>query len=232
MRKIARCRTVSGFTLFEMIVVITIFILMAGGIYATMTAAMQASAVLAEENLRTQRLDAFVSLLRRTLHNLPATAKISGGVGDEGGDASPMIVLRDAPGVFAWGSEGVSAGTVVLSARPQLGGGRQFSLLQHPSLLSEMELREVLQGEGWLRLLPDVREAFWLFYNEAQEDWVHQLPEEGARPPLVQLGLTMLGEEIPRTYVFWLPPVEEGSVAAPRNGPSPSGGNLEVPAVP
>lgn len=206
-------RARAGFTLFEMIVVIMIFVLMAGGIYATVSAAVQASAILSEENLRNQRLNAFVSLLRRTFHNLPATARISGGVG-AAGEGLPQIVLRDAPGVFAWGSGGPAAGTVVLAARPRLGGGREFSLLLLPSSLGETERRDAFERGQWLRLVPEMRSARWRFFNPVLQDWVEEWPEGGERPPLVELSLSLLGEEIPRSYVFWLPPVKEDAAVA------------------
>ena len=66
-------RGCAGFTLFEMIVVIMIFVLMAGGIYATVSAAVQATATLSEENLRTQRLNALVGLLRGNTFCEPVT---------------------------------------------------------------------------------------------------------------------------------------------------------------
>jgi prepilin-type N-terminal cleavage/methylation domain-containing protein len=213
-------RVRAGFTLFEMIVVIMIFVLMAGGIYATVSAAVQASATLSEENLRNQRLNAFVSLLRRTLHNLPATARISGGVGTAG-EGLPQLVLRDAPGVFAWGTGGPAAGTVVLAARPRLGGGREFSLLMLPSSLGEVERRDALDRGRWLRLVPDLRTARWRFFNPALQDWADDWPEEGGRPPLVELSLSLLGEEIPRSYVFWVPPVKEDATAGGPEGEVP-----------
>ena len=208
MRKNAR-----AFTLFEMVVVIAIFVLLAGGIYATVNAAVRATATLSEENLQIQRLNAFVSLLRRTFHNLPANAVFSGGVRSQDGDGFAEIVLRDAPGVFAWGLGGPSSGTALLSARPRLGGGREISLMLLPGSLGEMERREALQDGKWLRLLPDLREVQWRFYDEAQQDYVDEWPE-GARPPLIELNLTLLGEEVPRKFVFWLPPVKEVDLVA------------------
>jgi len=207
MRKYAR-----GFTLFEMVVVVAIFVLLAGGIYATVNAAVRATATLGEENLQVQRLNAFVALLRRTFHNLPANAVFSGGVRAQDGDGSAEIVFRDAPGVFAWGLGGPSAGTAILSARPRLGGGRELSILILPGSLGEMERREALRDGKWLRLLPDLREVQWRFYDEAQQDFVDEWPE-GNRPPLVELNLTLLGEEIPRKFMFWLPPVKEVELA-------------------
>lgn len=218
----------AGFTLFEMIVVIMIFVLMAGGIYATVTAAVQATATLSEENLRTQRLNALVELLRRTFHNLPATAGISGGV-RAGGEGIPEIVLRDAPGVFAWGSGGPSAGAVVLAARPRLGGGREFSLLLLPSSLGETERRDALDRGRWLRLVPDLRAARWRFFNPALQEWVEEWPEGGERPPLVELSLELLGEEIPRSYVFWLPPVKDAAPSAPAGEGGPPGLDVTLP---
>ena len=209
-----------AFTLFEMVVVIAIFVLLAGGIYATVNAAVRATATLSEENLQIQRLNAFVSLLRRTFHNLPANAVFSGGVRSQDGDGFAEIVLRDAPGVFAWGLGGPSSGTALLSARPRLGGGREISLMLLPGSLREMERREALQDGKWLRLLPDLREVQWRFYDEAQQDYVDEWPE-GARPPLIELNLTLLGEEVPRKFVFWLPPVKEVDLVAEQQPAEP-----------
>ena len=216
-----------AFTLFEMVVVIAIFVLLAGGIYATVNAAVRATATLSEENLQIQRLYAFVSLLRRTFHNLPANAVFSGGVRSQDGDGFAEIVLRDAPGVFAWGLGGPSSGTALLSARPRLGGGREISLMLLPGSLGEMERREALQDGKWLRLLPDLREVQWRFYDEAQQDYVDEWPE-GARPPLIELNLTLLGEEVPRKFVFWLPPVKEVDLVAEQPPAAPQ----EEPVTP
>lgn len=217
-----RLHAIRGFTMIEMVVVLVIFVLLAGGIYTVVNSAIGASAVLSEENLRSQRLNAFVSLLRRTFHNLPATAQITGGVRGDGSGV-PEIVLRDAPGVFAWGSGGPAAGTVMLSAVPRLGGGVQFSLLSLPSSLGEQERREAVRDGKWLRLLPDLREARWRFYDESQQDWRDDWPEGMGRPPLVELTFKALGEETPRTYVFWLPPVKEQQTAPAQPAPPPEG---------
>lgn len=223
-----------GFTLFEMVVAVAIFVLLAGGIYAIVNAAVRATATLTEENLQIQRVNAFVALLRRTFHNLPANATFSGGVREEGGDGFPEIVLRDAPGVFAWGMGGPSAGTVSLTVRSRLGGGREIGLILLPGSLGEMERREALERGSWLRLLPDLRDVQWRFFDGQQQDWLDSWPE-GNRPLLVELGLQLLGEEIPRRYVFWLPPVKETGLTPPPRGPAetpqpaPQGEEVGIP---
>ena len=220
-------RTTNGFTLFEMVVVLAIFVLLAGGIYATVNAAVRATATLTEENLQIQRLNAFVSLLRRTFHNLPANARFAGGVRAEGGDGFPEITLRDAPGVFAWGMGGPSAGTALLTARPRLGGGRELSLMLLPGSLGEMERREALERGAWLRLLPDLREVKWRFYNAEQQEWLEEWLE-GERPPLVELNLQLLGEEVPRQFIFWLPPVKELALTEPAPEAQGTAPDMEV----
>ena len=220
-------RTTRGFTLFEMVVVLAIFVLLAGGIYATVNAAVRATATLTEENLQIQRLNAFVSLVRRTFHNLPANARLAGGVRAEGGDGFPEITLRDAPGVFAWGMGGPSAGTALLTARPRLGGGRELSLMLLPGSLGEMERRDALERGAWLRLLPDLREVKWRFYNAEQQEWLEEWLE-GERPPLVELNLQLLGEEVPRQFIFWLPPVKEMALTEPAPEAQGTAPDMEV----
>ena len=220
-------RTTRGFTLFEMVVVLAIFVLLAGGIYATVNAAVRATATLTEENLQIQRLNAFVSLVRRTFHNLPANARFAGGVRAEGGDGFPEITLLDAPGVFAWGMGGPSAGTALLTARPRLGGGRELSLMLLPGSLGEMERRDALERGAWLRLLPDLREVKWRFYNAEQQEWLEEWLE-GERPPLVELNLQLLGEEVPRQFIFWLPPVKELALTEPAPEAQGTAPDMEV----
>ena len=89
-----------------------------------------------------------------------------------------------------------------------------------PGSLSEMEQREATEEGAWLRLLPDLREVKWRFYDETQQDWVDEWLGEN-RPPLVELTLTLLGEEIPRKFVFWLPPVKELDLTAAPAPPEP-----------
>ena len=218
-------RKAGGFTLFEMIVVVAIFVLLAGGIYATVNAAVRASATLSEENLSSQRMNAFLSLLRRTFHNLPSTALVSGGVRADGGRNIPEIVLREAPGVFSWGTAGGATSMALISARPRLGGGKEISLLSLSSALEGNDLRAAIDRGQWLRLLPDLRDVRWRFYNDSTQEWVEEWEEGMERPKLLELSFELLGEEIPRTYVFWLPPVQEpqeASAAPPQeNVPNP-----------
>ncbi len=211
-----------------MVVVVGIFILLAGGIYATVNAAIRATATLSDENLEGQRLNAFVTLVRRTLHNLPSTTQLSGGVRLQDGEPVPEIVLRDAPGGFAWGADGDGDATVFLASRPRLGGGRELSLLQLPGSLTELERRDALGGGKWLRLLPDLRSATWRFYDPGQQDWVEEWVEGSERPPMIELNLEMLGEETPRRYVFWLPAVKEYTPPATGAAPPVEG----TPATP
>lgn len=228
----ARHHNARGFTLFEMVVVVTIFVFLAGGIYATVNSAVRATAALSEESLHSQRIDAFVSLLRRTFHNLPASAQISGGVREEaGGGAMNEIVIRDAPGAFSWGLGGPAAGTAVLSARPRLGGGREIALMLLPGSLGEMERKDALEQGRWLRLLPDLRSVSWRFYSQELQDWADEWPEGAPRPPLIEVTFEVLGEDAPRQFVFWIPPVQEPPQAQGQPG-QPQNPNENPPPGP
>jgi type II secretory pathway component PulJ len=202
-----------------MIVVVAIFALLAGGIYATVNAAIRATATVSEENLEVQRLDAFIALLRRTLHNLPATAQVRGGVRSEDGEGFSELILRDSPGAFDWGSDVPSEAFVLLKARPRLGGGVEIALQQIPANLDSNELRDRIVNGDWLRLLPDLRSVRW----KAHEASAQQLPAVGEaaqgamRPTLLELSLEFLGDPALRRYVFWLPPLSKNPpVAASR----------------
>ena len=54
---------------------------------------------------------------------------------------------------------------------------------------------------------------------------------EGERPPLVELNLQLLGEEVPRQFIFWLPPVKEATLTetAPQEQGPPAEMEVQVP---
>ena len=211
-------RSTAAFTLFERIVVVAIFVLLAGGIYATVNAAIRATATVSEENLEVQRLDAFIALLRRTLHNLPATAQIRGGVRAEDGDGFSELVLRGSPGAFDWGTDVPSEAFVLLKTRPRLGGGVEIALQQIPTSLDSSELRDRLDNGDWLRLLPDLRAVRWKVHEASAKQLTQAASTEVAqRPTLIELSLEFLGDPTVRRYVFWLPPLSKNPPdAAPR----------------
>ncbi len=226
---------VAAFTLVEVIVALAIFVLLAGGIYMTVDGALRGTATLSEEGLRSQRLDAFLALLRRTLHSLPSTATFEGRIRDEDGKSLPELQLGEAPGFFSWGLRGGSGAPVLLAARPQAGGGAVFSLLRLPEEATEMEMREVLRKGRWLPLLPDLRDVKWRFYDRTTMQWLEEWKDPASRPALVELSFTLLGESSPRTNVFWMPPVvpftdagggqaaDDGTNRPPGPGPTPPG---------
>jgi prepilin-type N-terminal cleavage/methylation domain-containing protein len=56
------------------------------------------------------------------------------------------------------------------------------------------------QGRFWVDLLPEVDRVEWRFYDPAKKTWVEQSP--AARPPLIELRLSLPGRKLPLRAVF------------------------------
>ena len=56
------------------------------------------------------------------------------------------------------------------------------------------------QGRFWMDLLPEVDRVEWRFYDPVKKAWVEQQPS--ARPPLIELRLSLPGRKIPLRAVF------------------------------
>jgi prepilin-type N-terminal cleavage/methylation domain-containing protein len=56
------------------------------------------------------------------------------------------------------------------------------------------------QGRFWVDLLPEVDRVEWRFYDPAKKVWVEQSP--AARPPLIELRLSLPGRKLPLRAVF------------------------------
>ena len=56
------------------------------------------------------------------------------------------------------------------------------------------------QGRFWLDLLPEVDRVEWRFYDPAKKVWVELSP--AARPPLIELRLSLPGRKLPLRAVF------------------------------
>ena len=48
------------------------------------------------------------------------------------------------------------------------------------------------------------------------------------RPPLIELNLQLLGEEVPRQFIFWLPPVKELALTEPAPEAQGTAPDMEV----
>ena len=219
--KIENRKSHFAFTLFEVLVAIAIFMLLAGGIFAAVQAAFAASAQVVTTQLATERLDAFQQFLRRLFVSLPSDAKVELKLRQVA--AGDVVEVRIWP-VPAFLQFGANPGDgAALSAQPDGRGGFRMMLGYFRAKDTADERQEHLEKANWLLLLPDIRQLKWRFAPSRNPVFEDAWNEASERPGIAELSLSMKdGGEY--TFLDWIPQLQRRStVIAPENNAPPQG---------
>ena len=196
----------TGFTLLEVVISMMILALLAGAVYAVVSASITASQTAMSQQLTLRRLDAFLRVTREAFLNLPAEGTITLQIGhSQSGSAEQDLVIGKPQQIF--GLPSLAGGELVLAARPRPDGTRTITLLKIPANATERERTEALAAKG-VPLLPHLRKPHWTFkFTPQDQDWQEELPSGSAKPILVRLQTEI--DELPNPVeaIFYLPPV-------------------------
>jgi len=177
-----------GFTLLEVLMAVAIFILLAGGIFATIQSALRASAELSEAQLETSRDEAFERFCRHLFLNLPADSRIElhSQRWDPFGDLAVLLIWPAPPGMDLSLPHGDG---VVLALVPDGSGNLELAVTGFSSELSPGARERYLQGATWTKLLPKITWVRWRFVSQTDPKYVESWTAENGRPALVELTL-------------------------------------------
>ncbi|MFT5469519.1 MAG: type II secretory pathway pseudopilin PulG [Verrucomicrobiales bacterium] len=233
-------RPVGGFTLLELTLAIGVLALLTAGIFGLATGSIELTNELGEQSqvqLARQRL---VELCRRNLESLPASAAIE--IRPTTHDFAPNeIAFHNHPVAFRFGGAVTLPSTVVLSSRPDGGGG--FMIRSHYLEMNDaLKYRKGVEVDSLsespaLALIRGIHSFKWEFYEARTDEWLDEWKLENGRPGFVALNLRMLGEIEASRHVFWLPPrarpPQFQAPAPPTDGTEPvDPENPEAPADP
>lgn len=190
-----RLRRAGGFTLIEVILAISIFVLMAGGIYLAVSTSVRASAELANAQMDARKLSAFVRFLREGFSNLPIEAEFVLRTRDQGhrGRSVELLIPR-AAGAFETGALESFGSGVVLAALPDGKGKSRFSLMRFSDKLSEKDRDRFLEEAEWLPVLDDVELVRWRFWDPNLNQYVETWQSGRQRPELIELTIQVMGD--------------------------------------
>jgi len=203
-----------AFTLLEVLLSVTIFLLLAGGIFAAVTVTMKASSEVALVRLESERLDALQRFLRHVFSNLPGETRLELRIRQwkSRGDVVELL-FAPAPEFASFSQNANESGGLVLGAMPDGSGAFTFSLANYGAEGSADVRDKQLQDAAWTAMLPGVRKIRWRFAGSEttglQETW---LPANG-RPGLADLEIT-LADGSAKHWQFLIPEIV--SPAAPR----------------
>lgn len=202
-----------GFTLFEVILASVIFVVLAGGVYFTVSTAISAASEAGQTQLEARKTAAFVTFLRDGFLNLPANAEISVDARSRGSQGhSVELVIKHALGAFATGPLGDGGGNVVLATIPNGKGLSSFSLARFPEKIGDGERARFLDQADWLPVLENIQYVRWRFWDSTTNRLVETWERGAEHPKLVELTFKIAGEP-ESTCLFWLPPLIQSAAA-------------------
>lgn len=196
-----RKRNVHAFTLFEVMLGMTIMVIMVAGIYGTVQAVIQAAGIVqTQQKIQTSK-EALVELLRKNFLELPekSIALLEVRQGKPG--YLSELYLEDAPAAFQWGENGGHPGVTVLSLENRSDGSLAFGIRR----IDRDESNRSREQAGWISLVDDLRLFRWEFFDLRKQKWLGKWDDKNTRPDLIRLTMQFQGENEPMTVTFQLP---------------------------
>jgi hypothetical protein len=210
----------AGFTLFEVLIAIGIFMLLVGGIFASVRAAFVTSAQVASRQLESERSDAFQQLLRKFFAALPADAKTELRLRNLSGRGDVVeLLVWPAPPFLRFGSD--PGDGVAISGLPDGRGNFRISLGYFRADDSPEDRDKRLQEGKWLPLMPDVAEMRWRMAPMRNPVMAETWTAGNGRPGIAELTLRMATGDS-GTYSYWVPPLQHRSFGGGDEGAPPT----------
>jgi len=221
----------AAFTLLEMMITLSAFVLLMGGIFAIANSTMELGNDLALIQERSIIRQNFISFLRRSFRNLPGEAEIRLTVQARGSSYVPSLNFVNGGSSFTPGTALPPDTSVDLFAEERPGGYLRVALRtlddrQTNALRSGQTVRYTKNQEV-IPLLDNVSRFEWRFYDPSTNRWENNW-KQSRRPLLAELHL-QLDDGFETRAVFWIPPVIPNAISGTATLPPGSPGAPPVP---
>jgi len=226
-RRLQRAR---GFTLLEMIITLTIFLLLASAVFGILMAVLESTATLQDDQNHKDETAALHAFLKKKLGEMPVSSSITS---YQRGNGEGLV------------QNGIVFGTAelasVIDAKLQANG---YYTLRYTTLTEgvvggvQQDARTILTQSVstddptlvWTPLITDVKTLDWKFLDFNQTIWV-DLWTSTANPNLVEFTMQPSGDLQADTMDFWLPKIDTITLnAAGQGGGGGGGGGVTLPA--
>jgi type II secretory pathway pseudopilin PulG len=217
---VARPPQAGGFTLLEMMITLTIFILLAAAVFGIMTGVLQSTSTLQDNQNRRDQAAALNAFLKKKLGEMPVASTLSSYQrGDGEGLAQNGIIF------------GTANLATAIDAKAQPNGYYALRLAIFTTEAGQgqpQDARQVLQQAvttddptlAWIPLMGDIKTLDWKFQDFNAILWV-DLWNSSAKPNLVEFSMQPAGDLQPATMDFWLPKIDAASVTIAPQPKSP-----------
>jgi prepilin-type N-terminal cleavage/methylation domain-containing protein len=195
-----------GFTLIEVIITLSIFLLLAAAVFGIFTATLESVAGLQDNQNQSDQAEALGAFLKKSLMDLPP----EGNIFSYHRDGAPFKVSG-----LIWG-----AGTNLRAIDMQAQANGYYTLrlatytppAQATVTPSDDFRQQVLANDAslsWRPLVRDIRTADWRFRAYGIPQWNDQATAQ--KPVLAEFTMQLAGATSPITDDFWIPPTQSAA---------------------
>lgn len=224
----------AGFTLLEMIVALSMFVLLIGGVYSIAQSTLELTDSISLAQDRTMIRQNFIEFMRRSFRTLPGEAEVRLSVKQKGGTYVPTLNIVNGGSSFTPGSSLPPDTSVDIYAEERPGGYlrvavRVLDAKQTQSIRSNQPVRYA-SDQTMVPLLDNVSRFEWRFFDASTNRWENNW-REARRPVLAEMNL-QLDDGFQSRSVFWLPPVMPNPAVMGAAPALPGGGLLNPDGTP
>jgi hypothetical protein len=200
----------AAFTLLEMLVALSAFVMLMGGIFAIAQGTMELGNDMGLAQDRSQIRQNFVEFLRRSFRNLPGDAEVRLSVKAKGSSYVPTLNFINGGSSFTPGVSLAPDTSVELFADERPGGYLRVTL----RVLDQKQTQAVRSNQNvsyrrdqiTLPLLDNVSRFEWRFFDTTTNRWENNWKQGERRPILAEMNL-QLDDGFQTRAVFWIPPI-------------------------
>lgn len=213
----------AAFSLFEIVVAVSILGLIAGTVLSILWQAGETAYEIRELDRRDEELSIFLSLLEETIEGMPSTGSITMTPPNESASGFYELTITDAVTAFAFGEKLSGEGETVISLRP-VGNSETGEMLYEIAMSRDDFGQNDEDGDGmafnqgeddffqidsegryWMPLISNVQIASWRFWDEDNREWLDEWTNDQAMPPLLELSYDDPYRPAPLRMVFEVP---------------------------
>jgi hypothetical protein len=214
----------AAFTLFEMIIALSMFVMLIAGIFSISQSTLELTESISISQDRSLIRQNFIEFMRRSFRTLPGEAEVRLTVKQSGGSYVPTLNIANGGSSFTPGSSLAPETSMDVYAEERPGGYLRVMLRvldqkQTQAIRSNQTVR-YSRDQITLPLLDNVSRFEWKFFDSSTNRWENNW-KQARRPIMAEMNL-QLDDGFESRSVFWLPPVvpnaAQGIIPPPGNG--------------
>jgi prepilin-type N-terminal cleavage/methylation domain-containing protein len=194
-----------AFTLVEMVITMTIFVLLAGAVFGIITGVLQSADVLQDNQNRRDEIMALQEFLKTQLDAMPGKATFNPYQRGTG-DGLPLngIIFGTAGLLTAIDAKAQPNGLYTLRVATYSTTGDDI----HAANVFDQAVTGDDDSLNWRDLIRDVKSIDWKFMAQNSTLWTDTWPlATTTKPNLVEFSIQLAGETQPAVTDLWIPPI-------------------------